>query len=94
MIVGTATVELSIPGNGSLKGKRSVVKSLLARLHREFNISAAEVGANDAWQRSVIGLACVANSTEHVHRVLTRAIRAMEGWRMDAEIVDYYIEWY
>jgi len=94
MIIGTATVELSIPGNGSLKGKRSVVKPLLARLHREFNVSAAEVGANDSWQRSVIGLACVSNSTEQVHRVLTRAIRAMENWRLDAVIVDYYIEWY
>jgi uncharacterized protein YlxP (DUF503 family) len=93
MIVGTATVELSIPGNGSLKGKRRVVKSLLARLHREFNISAAEVDANDAWQRAVIGLACVSNSTEQVHKVLTRAIMAMEHWRMDADVVDYFIEW-
>lgn len=92
MIIGTATVELAIPGNDSLKGKRSVVKSLLARLHREFNISAAEVGANDAWQSSVIGLACVANSTQHVHKVLSRAIQAMERWRLDADIVDYQIE--
>jgi uncharacterized protein YlxP (DUF503 family) len=94
MIVGTATVELHIPGNGSLKGKRRVVKSLLARLHREFNVSAAEVDANDAWQRAVIGLACVSNSSEHVHKVLTRAIRSMESWRLDADVVDYYIEWY
>jgi len=92
MIIGVATVELSIPGNASLKGKRSVVKSLLARLQREFKISAAEVDANDAWQRAVIGLACVSNSTQHAHRVLMRAIHAMESWRLDADVVDYHIE--
>ena len=92
MIIGVATVELSIPSNLSLKGKRSVVKSLLARLQREFKISAAEVDANDAWQTAVIGLACVSNRTDHAHRVLTRAIRAMETWRLDADVVDYHIE--
>ena len=92
MIIGIATIELRLPGNGSLKGKRSVVKSLLARLRREFNVSAAEVDANDAWQRAVIGLACVSNSGQQVHSVLMRAIRAMENWRLDAEVVDYHIE--
>jgi len=92
MIIGTATIELHIPGNGSLKGKRRVVKSLLAKLHREFNISAAEVDANDAWQRAVIGLACVSNRGDHAHSVLMHAIRAMENWRLDAEVVDYRIE--
>lgn len=92
MIIGTATIELRLPGNGSLKGKRSVVKSLLARLRREFNVSAAEVGANDMWQRAVIGLACVSNSSEQVHSMLMHAIRAMENWRLDAEVVDYRIE--
>jgi len=92
MIIGIATVELHIPGNGSLKGKRTVVKSLLDRLRRQFNVSASEVDANDALQRAVIGLACVSNSGEHAHKVLMQAIRAMENWRLDADIVDYEIE--
>ena len=48
--------------------------------------------ANDAWQRAVIGLACVSNSSEQVHKVLMPAIRARENWRLDAEVVDYRIE--
>lgn len=92
MIVGLATVELHIPGNDSLKGKRTVVKSLLDRVRRQFNVSAAEVDANDALQRAVIGLTCVSNSGEHAHKVLMSAIRAMENWRLDADIVDYEIE--
>ena len=48
--------------------------------------------ANDAWQRAVIGLACVSNSSEQVHRVLMHAIRAMENWRLDVEVLDYCIK--
>jgi len=54
--------------------------------------SAAEVDAHDAWQRAVIGLACVSNSGQQVHRVLMRAIRAMENWRLEAEKGDCHIE--
>jgi len=50
------------------------------------------VDANDAWQRAVIGLACVSNRGDHAHSVLMHAIRAMENWRLDAVVVDYFIE--
>jgi hypothetical protein len=45
MVIGACSLELHLPGNGSLKGKRQVIKSLLARLRKEFNVSVAEVGA-------------------------------------------------
>ena len=54
--------------------------------------SAAEVDANDAWHQAVIGLACVSNRGDHAHSVLMHAIQAMENWRLDAVIVDYFIE--
>jgi uncharacterized protein YlxP (DUF503 family) len=92
MIVGIATVELHIPGNGSLKGKRSVLKSLLSRLIREYNVSAAEIDAHDSWQRAVIGIATVSTSAGHAHGRLMRAIGALEHWRLDADVVDYEIE--
>jgi uncharacterized protein YlxP (DUF503 family) len=47
------------------------------------------VDANDAWQRAVIGLACISNRGNHAHSVLTHTIRAMENCRLDAEVVDY-----
>jgi len=46
----------------------------------------------DVWQRAIIGLACVSNSSDHVHRLLMRTIRAMEDWRLDADIGHYHIE--
>ncbi|MCJ7708279.1 MAG: DUF503 domain-containing protein, partial [Anaerolineales bacterium] len=44
MHVGALTLELRLPGCSSLKQKRSRLKPLLAALHREFNLSAAEIG--------------------------------------------------
>jgi uncharacterized protein YlxP (DUF503 family) len=59
MVIGACSLELHIPGNGSLKGKRQIIKSLVVRLRREFNVSVAEVGAQDIWQSAIIGVVCV-----------------------------------
>ncbi|MCS7220104.1 MAG: DUF503 domain-containing protein [Anaerolineae bacterium] len=92
MVVGLLTLELRLPGNGSLKGKRHVLKPLISRLRHEFNVSVSEIEAQDAWQRAVLGVACVSSSTEYVHGLLTEVARAVESWRMDLEVVDYEIE--
>ncbi|MCA1670269.1 MAG: DUF503 domain-containing protein [Thermomicrobia bacterium] len=58
MIVGVARITLELPGAHSLKEKRSVVKSLLARLQNRFNVSAVEVAAQDTLGIAVIGITC------------------------------------
>jgi len=70
MIIGACSVELHLPGNGSLKGKRSILKPLLAHLRRRFNLAAAEVAHNDAWQSAEVAFVTVANDAGHVHAVL------------------------
>lgn len=70
MYVLALEVELRIPGAHSLKDKRQVVKSLLEASRRRFAVSAAEVGAQDTWQRSVLGFAVVASSASGAERVL------------------------
>lgn len=92
MVIGACKVELHLPGNGSLKGKRSVLKSLLAHLRREFNLAAAEVGYNDAWQSAEIGLATVANDPGRVHALLERAVRWIETHHPEVQVVDWEIE--
>jgi len=92
MVIGACSLELYIPGSGSLKGKRKVVKSLLARLRREFNVSVAEVGAHDVWQSAVIGVVCVSNDRDYVHGLLTRMVHWVEDSRLDCDLVDYQIE--
>ena len=92
MVIGACSLELHIPGNGSLKGKRRIIKSLAARLRKEFNVSVAEVGAQDVWQSAIIGIVCVSNDTDYVHSLLTRVIRWVEESRLDCDLVDYQIE--
>ncbi|HEX2055054.1 MAG TPA: DUF503 domain-containing protein [Nitrospiraceae bacterium] len=79
MIVGVCTVELFIPEGHSLKGKRQVLQSLKDRLRDKFNLSVAEVGEQDLWQKSILGLACVANESTHVNQVLEQALNLIRG---------------
>jgi uncharacterized protein YlxP (DUF503 family) len=92
MIVGICRIELHLEGNGSLKGKRAALKPLLARLHKEFNVSAAEVDRLDSWEESIIGLACVANEAAHADEVLNNAVRWIEHNRPDWQVVDWQTE--
>lgn len=92
MVIGVATIELHIPMNGSLKGKRSVIKPIIARLRSEFNVSVAEVGEQDRLRTAILGVACVSNDKDYAHGLLMKVVEAVERWRIDAELVDYEIE--
>ena len=91
MIVGVCTVELFIPDVQSLKSKRQVVKSLKDRLLNKFNVSVAEVGGQDLWQKAVLGIACVANETAYVNQVLDQVLNQIRSVPM-VEIVQSRIE--
>jgi uncharacterized protein YlxP (DUF503 family) len=92
MIIGACTVELYLPGNGSLKGKRSTLKPLLLRLRKEFNLAAAEVDHHDLWQSAQIALVAVSTDAGHVQGLLERAVRWIENHRPDLSVVDWQIE--
>src|SRR4051794_35709411 len=92
MVIGACTIELYLPGLGSLKEKRSLLKSLIARLHKEFHISAAEVGYHDTWQSTTIGVAMVSTSAAHAQNLLDNLVDWIEASRPDLEVVDHYIE--
>jgi uncharacterized protein len=90
--VGLLTIELYVPGITSLKEKRGVVKPLLARLRKQFNVSAAEIEDNDQLGHAVLGIACVSPSRDYAQGLLTRVAESVSEWRLDAELVDYRIE--
>ncbi len=92
MFVATCIIILDLEGVRSLKEKRRILKSILARLHQEFNISAAEVDGHDLWQSAVIGLTVGGNDQRHLHSVLQKAVDWIETQRPDAPIQDYRIE--
>ncbi len=92
MVVGTCTIDLRLPANGSLKDKRRIIKSIIARVHREFNVAIAEVDDHDTWQAATLGLACVSTDSAHAHQVLEAVVAWIERARLDAEVLDYRIE--
>ena len=88
MPVGALTLELRLPRCASLKEKRGRLKPLLAALHREFNLSAAEVGENDHHTLAVVACVIVSNEKAHVERVLTKIPAWIEGNRPDVQVID------
>ncbi len=92
IVIGLATVELYIAYSHSLKTKRRLVKSVLTRLHNQFNLAAAEVGYLDRPQQALLGLVCISNDHRYAEGLLQKALNALEAWRVDAEIVNTQIE--
>jgi uncharacterized protein len=92
MVVGVCTLELEIPASHSLKDKRHVVKSLIARVRQSFNVSIAEVDSLDAWQVATIGIVCVSADEKYAQGLLQKVIDNIERSRLDAVIADFSIE--
>jgi uncharacterized protein len=92
MIIGACTITLQLYGIHSLKEKRSIVKSLLARMRNEFNIAAAEVDRQDSHGQAVIGIACVSGSHDYARGQIDAVLRWIEQERPDVPVIDYEIE--
>lgn len=92
MPVGILTLHLHIPGCSSLKEKRSRIKPLLSRLHREFNVSTAEMDLQDAWQESLIACAWVGSDLGVVQKSLQSVLEWVEQNWPDMLVTDDRIE--
>jgi hypothetical protein len=92
MVIAICTLELNIPGAASLKDKRQIVKSVIARLRNEFNVSVAEVDRLDSWQTAVLAAVTVSSDREYAHGLMTRVALWVERTRLDCDLVDYEIE--
>lgn len=92
MTIGLLTIHIQIPGCRSLKEKRSRLKPLLARLHREFNISIAEVDHQDRWDEAILACALVSNEAGFTQRALQKIIGWIEHNWPDVTLVDDKLE--
>jgi len=92
MNVGVCKVRLRLPGNQSLKDKRRVVKSIIARVAGKFDVSIAEVDDNDLWQVATLGISYVSNDNRHANEVLSRIVDFIVSGRFDVEVLDCDIE--
>ena len=92
MTIGILKIHISIPLCRSLKEKRSRVKPLLFRIHKLYNVSAAEIGLNDKWQESIIAIALIGNGKEYINHCLDKIIDSIETNFPDLELIDKQIE--
>jgi uncharacterized protein YlxP (DUF503 family) len=92
MAVGLLTLELYLPLNDSLKGKRGIIKPVIARLRREYNVSVCEADMQDRRNYAVLEVVCVSTSQTQAHKLLQRVAKRVENWRLDAQLIDYSIE--
>ncbi len=86
MHVGIARVALHLAGNGSLKGKRMVVKSVAQRVRNRFNVAVAEIDTHDAWQVATLGIVCLSDDPRHSNEMLNKVVNFIESARLDAEV--------
>src|SRR3954463_7644335 len=78
MVVGVLRLALVIRSARSLKDKRHALKRILDRGRARYNVSIAEVGDNDIWQRALVGVTAVANDRSFVNEVLDKVVRDVE----------------
>jgi uncharacterized protein len=79
MIVAITTWELHLPACHSLKEKRGVLKPLTSALRRALNVSVAETGHQDLWQRAEIACAAVGTARAVVDETVRAADRLVEA---------------
>ena len=91
-MLGTLTIHLHLPGCASLKEKRGRIKPLISRLHREFNISVAEMDLQDSWQEAVIACALISSDAAHIQRALQTVAKWVEGNWPDGMVVEMRTE--
>ena len=91
-MIGTLTIHLHLPACASLKEKRGRIKPLIARLHREFNLSVAEIGLQDKWQEAVIGCAMIGNERGYLESALQNVAKWVEGNWTDGDVIEQRIE--
>jgi uncharacterized protein len=81
-------VRLLVRESRNLKDKRRVITSIKDRIRGDFNVSVAEIDAQDHRQLAVLGIAMVGNESRQVASALDRIVEVVRGHPI-AELLDY-----
>jgi len=92
MKIGACRIELRLPENQSLKGKRQVIKSIITRLRNNYNVSVAEIDNQGLWQLATLGVTCVSNHRRHADEVLSNVVKFIAQNYLDLELLSSEIE--
>ena len=91
MVVGVCQLELYLHDNFSLKGKRQVLRSIVQRARKRFNVSISEVEDQDLWQKAVLGICAVGNDRRRVNSTLDQVVNFIEETHL-TDVADSQIE--
>jgi uncharacterized protein YlxP (DUF503 family) len=92
MVVAITIWDLHLPACHSLKEKRGLLKPLTAGLRRSLNVSVAETGHQDLWQRAEIACAAVGSArtvVEEILRAADRLVDETDGIRIMDTVTEY-----
>ena len=92
MPIGVLSLHLHLPGCASLKEKRSRIKPVLARLHREYNVAAAEMDLQDVWQDTLVACVTISNDPAQTQRLLQQVVEFTQRTWPDLELRAEHIE--
>ncbi len=90
MIIGVCRVELFLSSPNTLKEKRSVLKGMIIKFRKKYNVSVAEIENQDKWQRATIAVVCVGSDTKFINKVTGQIINELENFK-DGYIISYDI---
>lgn len=79
MIIEGQKITFTIYESYCLKDKRRVLKGLIERIGKRFNVSIAEVEENEIWNLAVVGVACVSNSQSLCDQTLQKVVDFMDN---------------
>ena len=86
--IGFARIDLHLPDNHSLKGRRQVSRSVTSRVRDRFNVSIAEVDNGRLWQRLTLGVCCLGADPDQVEQIIARVATFIDDTRPDLELLD------
>ncbi|MFQ6067412.1 MAG: DUF503 domain-containing protein [bacterium] len=74
MVIGILELEIKLFSSDSLKDKRRIVKSLIDRIHNNFNVSVSEIRHQDLWQRADLGIALLTTEGKFAQSILSKIV--------------------
>jgi uncharacterized protein YlxP (DUF503 family) len=80
MLIASCEIKLYLPGAATLKDKRRVIKSLLQKSRNKFDLSAAEVDAQDYIQTAILGVAIVGSDYKYLQSVMDKYLNFIESF--------------
>jgi len=91
MVAGIGVMTFKLYDCQSLKGKRKVIKSIIAKIRNNFNSSVAETAYNDVYDKAQIGFTLAGNDRRVINSKIDKIFNFAEDLGT-AQLIDTDME--